>query len=186
MKIKNIKLVKLLFFTITEPIKLTAELIYFIVFRWPNTELGMWLRFRLAVAKGATLGKGVRIGRGVDATWGLVTIGKGSILADNSIINLGPEGKKLIVGNDTLIGPQTYIRNMNHVFARLDVPIKQQGHEGTDIIIGNGVWLGARCILLAGAKIGDHCIVGAGSLILGEIAPYSIAVGNPARIVKKR
>ena len=75
---------------------------------------------------------------------------------------------------------------MNHVFARLDVPIIQQGHEGADIIIGNGVWIGARCILLAGAKIGDHCVVAAGSVISNEIAPYSIAVGNPARVVKKR
>lgn len=186
MKPKNLNLGKYLFFPVRELVELTTELIHFIVFRWPHTGLGLWLRIRLALAKGATLGKGVRIGRGVEATWGLVTIGHGSILADNSIISLGPEGKRLIIGNDTLIGPQTYIRNMNHVFARLDVPIIQQGHEGADIIIGNGVWIGARCILLAGAKIGDHCVVAAGSVISNEIAPYSIAVGNPARVVKKR
>ena len=183
---KNIKLVKRLFCPINEFVKLLAQLIRFIVLSWPNTEFGVLLRFRFAKAKGAVLGKGVRIGRGVDATWDLITIGNGSSLTDNSVINLGPERKRLIIGNDTFIGPQLYVRNMNHGFALLDVPIMQQPNEGTDIIIGNGVWLGARCILLAGAKIGDHCVVAAGSVISNEIAPYSIAAGNPARVVKKR
>lgn len=52
-----------------------------------------------------------------------------------------------------------------------------------DIIIGNNVFIGARSSILPGTKIGDNCIIGAGSIVKGTIPPNSILIGNPAKIV---
>ncbi|MFD2203534.1 CatB-related O-acetyltransferase [Shivajiella indica] len=54
------------------------------------------------------------------------------------------------------------------------------------IIIGNDVWIGAHSLVLSGSKIGDGAVIGANSVVNGEIPPYSIAVGSPAKVVKMR
>lgn len=56
----------------------------------------------------------------------------------------------------------------------------------SDIQIGNDVWLGRGAIVLAGVTIGDGAIIGAGAVVSKDIPPYSIAVGCPIRIVRKR
>jgi acetyltransferase-like isoleucine patch superfamily enzyme len=51
------------------------------------------------------------------------------------------------------------------------------------ISVGEGTWIGERCAILRGADIGRCCIIGANSVVRGEIPDYSIAVGAPARVV---
>ena len=53
------------------------------------------------------------------------------------------------------------------------------------IEIGNNSFIGCRTVILPDVKIGDNCIIGAGSVVTKSIPPYSIAVGNPAKVVKK-
>ena len=61
------------------------------------------------------------------------------------------------------------------------------GPETTpDTVIGHDVWFGARAKILPGARIGSGCIIGAGAVVSGTIAPYSVVVGNPARVVRRR
>lgn len=55
-----------------------------------------------------------------------------------------------------------------------------------DTVIGNDVWIGQHAVILPGVKIGDGCIIGAYSVVGSDIPPYSIAVGNPVRVIKKR
>jgi acetyltransferase-like isoleucine patch superfamily enzyme len=55
--------------------------------------------------------------------------------------------------------------------------------EGRDIILEEGVWLASRVTVLGPARIGKHAVVGAGSLVRGDLAPYGIYVGNPAKKV---
>lgn len=61
-----------------------------------------------------------------------------------------------------------------------DLPIKG------DTIIGNDVWIGQNATILPGVQIGDGAIIGANSVVGSDVAPYTIVVGNPARMVKKR
>ena len=51
--------------------------------------------------------------------------------------------------------------------------------------VGKGTWIGERCAILAGADIGEHCIIGANSVVTGHIPDWSVAVGAPARVVKR-
>lgn len=55
-----------------------------------------------------------------------------------------------------------------------------------DTIVGNDVWIGQNCTILPGVHIGDGAIIGLNSTVASDIPPYSIAVGNPARVIKKR
>jgi len=83
----------------------------------------------------------------------------------------------------------------NHRFDNLNVPIRNQGHDSNEIefnnnsysvVIEDDVWIGARAILLSGAHIGKGSIISAGSVVSNNIPPYSIVVGNPARVVANR
>lgn len=58
--------------------------------------------------------------------------------------------------------------------------------KSSDILIGNDVWLGRGAIVLAGVTIGDGAIIGAGAVVSKNIPPYSVAVGCPIKIVRKR
>ena len=55
-----------------------------------------------------------------------------------------------------------------------------------DTIVGNDVWIGQNAVILPGVHIGDGCIIGANAVVASDIPPYSVAVGNPARVIKKR
>lgn len=63
-----------------------------------------------------------------------------------------------------------------------------QGHPATkgDIVIGNDVWIGYGAFILSGVTIGDGAVIGAASVVTGDVAPYSIVAGNPARHVRYR
>jgi acetyltransferase-like isoleucine patch superfamily enzyme len=55
-----------------------------------------------------------------------------------------------------------------------------------NIVIGNDVWIGAKVLILSGSTIGDGAVVAAGSVIAGNVEPYTIVCGNPFRAIKKR
>ena len=61
-----------------------------------------------------------------------------------------------------------------------DLPLKG------DTVIGNDVWIGQNAVILPGVHIGDGAIIGANSIVSSDVAPYTIMVGNPARILRKR
>jgi virginiamycin A acetyltransferase len=65
-------------------------------------------------------------------------------------------------------------------------PSLPPGDSFRDTLIGNDVWIGASATILPGARIGDGVIVGAGAVVGGTVPPYTIVVGNPARILRRR
>lgn len=87
-------------------------------------------------------------------------------------------------GNDCMCGPNVTITAATH---SID-PIKRattHGEWAKKVIIGNNVWLGANVTVLAGVTIGDGVVICAGSLVNKDIPAYSVAVGTPAKVVKK-
>ena len=55
-----------------------------------------------------------------------------------------------------------------------------------DTVIGNDVWIGQNAVILPGVHIGDGAVIGANSVVGSNVAPYTIVIGNPARVLRKR
>lgn len=92
----------------------------------------------------------------------------------------------LTIGNDVRVAAQTIMIPSNHNFDRCDCLISEQGTTDLGIVIGDDVWIGAGCKILDGVSIGVGCVIGAGSVVTTSIPPYSVAVGSPARVIRKR
>jgi len=84
------------------------------------------------------------------------------------------------IGADTQIGEFTAVHDTNWHSIDPDHPTRS-----APVIIGANVWLGRNVIVLPGSKIGDHTVVGAGSVVKGELPPRVLAVGNPAQVVRE-
>ena len=91
----------------------------------------------------------------------------------------------LRIGDRSIIGPYSMIHTANH---EMDpgLPIVDQDWTKQPVEIGSDCWIGMGTCILPGARIGDGCIVGAGSVVVaGELEGNSVAVGNPARVIKR-
>jgi acetyltransferase-like isoleucine patch superfamily enzyme len=79
-----------------------------------------------------------------------------------------------------------YICDFDHVTADIHRPIKDQGIVKTPVRIGPDCWLGTKVTVLRGTRIGRGCVLGAHSVVRGDVPDYSIAVGSPAKVVRNR
>ena len=90
------------------------------------------------------------------------------------------------IGDNVMIGPNTVINSGSHVFNDVEKLIRDQGHRKAPIIIENNVFIGGNSFILPGVTIGEGSVVGAGSIVTKSVEPFSVVVGNPARIIKRR
>lgn len=91
------------------------------------------------------------------------------------------------IGCDVMMGPECMMFTTNHTIADLSVPMDRQGFDAPrPIVIEDDVWIGARVIILPGVRVGRGSVIGAGSVVTHDIAPYSIVAGNPARLIRSR
>ena len=97
-------------------------------------------------------------------------------------------GNGIRIGNDVLIAANCTLAPVNHAFRERDRLIREQGFGPSrgGIVIEDDVWIGANCVLLDGAVLRRGCVVGAGSLVRGELPAYSICRGTPAVPVDER
>lgn len=114
---------------------------------------------------------------------GFIKIGKGSSIHAFSVV-YGAGG--VTIGDHTRIASHTVIVASNHNFDDLTIDIHLQGVSKKGITIGNDVWIGAGVRVLDGVHIGDHSVIGAGSVVTKNIPPNSVSVGVPARVIRMR
>ena len=86
-------------------------------------------------------------------------------------------------GDDCFVGPNVSIYTACHSTNPVERNTRQE--RAKPVTIGNNVWIGGSVTILAGATIGDNCTIGAGSVVTRDIPANSVAVGNPARVVKQ-
>ena len=91
----------------------------------------------------------------------------------------------IVIEDDVWTGHNVYITDQNHGYADLDVPISRQAMPERPVLIGGGSWLGHGTVVLPGATIGRHVVIGANSVVRGEIPAYCVAAGNPVRVIKR-
>lgn len=91
----------------------------------------------------------------------------------------------IIIEDDVLIGCGVHIYVENHKFDNINQLISEQGHSNAvQVRLKRGCWIGANSILLPGVTVGEHSVVGAGSVVTKSVPDGVVAVGNPARVIK--
>ena len=103
-------------------------------------------------------------------------IGKGSGIVGHFSIE---------IGDDVWTGHHVYITDQNHGYEDVTVPLSQQTQPERPVRIGDGSWLGHGTVVLPGSTIGRHVAIGANSVVTGDIPDFSVAVGNPARVIRR-
>lgn len=150
-------------------------------------------------------GKGAKIrrkGSRIDVfPWHKFELGKGSIIENQCIINNGA-GDVIIgentligigsivtgpvtIGNNILFGQRVFISGFNHGYEDVNMIIKEQPLDKWESSVGDDTFLGTNVTVIAGVHIGKRCQVGAGSVVTRDIPDYCVAVGNPARVIKR-
>ena len=108
------------------------------------------------------------------------------VIGEDCAINSGTviyTGNGVRLGDAVLIAANCTLAPTNHAFDDRTRRIRDQGFLPSKggIVIGDDVWLGANVVVLDGAVIGQGCVVAAGSVVRGELEPFSIYAGVPAR-----
>ncbi|MEM9040356.1 MAG: DapH/DapD/GlmU-related protein [Actinomycetota bacterium] len=91
---------------------------------------------------------------------------------------------EIVIGDDVWTGHNVYITDQNHGYEDLDRPISQQSMPERPVSIGDGSWLGHGTVVLPGARIGRHVVVGANSVVNGELPDNCVAAGSPAKVIR--
>jgi acetyltransferase-like isoleucine patch superfamily enzyme len=161
-----------------------AESLLAVVFSLPRFRGLNWLKALLLSAMGARIGRRCIFYPGV---W--IMPGRGLSVGDDVDFALGvivTTGGGVEIGNRVLIGYRTQILSTNHRIPEGTSRIFDAGHVGDNVRIANDVWIGANCIILPGVSIGEGAVVAAGSVVTGDVEPFAVVAGVPARIIRHR
>lgn len=95
-------------------------------------------------------------------------------------------GADVMIGNRVLMASDILITTEAHgMDPESEIPYMDQPLSVAPVSIGDGCWLGEKVMVMPGVTIGEKSIIGAGSIVTKDIPAFSIAVGNPARVIKK-
>ena len=113
-----------------------------------------------------------------------LSLGKNVSIHPMCYVNPGSES--IMIGDDVSIAHGTTIIAELHSYSDLAVSIKYQKMISQKIIIGNNVWIGAKCTVLMGVEIHDGAVIGANSVVTHNISENVVAAGAPARSIIDR
>ena len=92
----------------------------------------------------------------------------------------------LEIGEYSLLAQNITITPYSHIFEDPDTPIIKQGGNMDKVVIGRDCYLGMNVTVLYSANIGEGSVVGSAAVVVKDILPYSVAVGNPAKVIRQR
>ena len=127
--------------------------------------------------------------------WRRFEVGRDALIEDYAVVNNGA-GDVLIGIGSVVIGPvrmgdraglgqHVFISGFNHGYADGTRDSNEQELVRKEVVIGRESHIGANSVVVAGVTIGERCQIGAGSVVTKDIPAYSVAVGNPARVIKR-
>lgn len=163
--------------------KLRIEAAYLLVWflgRLPE-QGGNWARSRFlglvvgGLGKRCTIQANLRIG-----TPEKLFIGDDCNFGEDVFITAGGGVR---IGNYVGIGAGAKIWSVNHKYEDPDVPWLEQGWEYKEVVVEDDAWIGANAFIMPGVTVGKGAIISAGTILSKSVPPYSIAAGNPGRVI---
>ena len=156
-------------------------------------SLIMWRPTTIFNEQYISIGADTLIGPGVALSAGMVP---GQECITNPVVSIGDrcligKGSGIVghfsieIGDDVWTGHHVYITDQNHGYEDITRPISRQSQAERAVRIGSGSWLGHGTIVLPGVSIGEHVVIGANSVVTGNIPSNSVAVGAPARVIRR-
>ena len=152
------------------------------------------IRYRclVSIKSQVQLSSNISFGRGtvvkpfavIQTQTGRIRIGSNSAVSSFDHLSTGTQD--LIIGDNVRIAPNVTLLGGTRNFRRKDILIVNQGSTNPGLTIGDDVLIGANVVVLPGCHIGEGAVIGAGSVVDREVAPYSIVAGVPAREVGSR
>jgi acetyltransferase-like isoleucine patch superfamily enzyme len=141
-------------------------------------------------AKGET-NRGIAVGSGTFLGRGTILSCKDGDITLGDHVNIGFyseifSGSSVTVGAYGLFAAYTYLVGGGHEFDRSGVPVVEQARRSQGITLGENVWLGAGAKVMDGVRIGRDVVVGAGAVVIDDLPDGAVAVGVPARVVRRR
>lgn len=159
------------------------------VFRTLGQGANLIRPFRIDGAKGISIGKKTQIQRGV---WlyccgvgerkASLSIGSNCVIGyNNHIVSVG----EVVIGNHVITANNVYISDNAHGYEDITTPIVYQPVQFKRAVeLGDGCWIGENACII-GARVGKNSVVGANAVVTTDVPDYSVAVGNPAIIIKR-
>ena len=135
-------------------------------------------------------GTNVTIGKNCNISARNTSIGNDVYIGDGAVISASIS--KIYIGNKVMFGPNVEIHSGNHRFDivgkyMFDITLDQKRPEDDrDVVIEDDVWLGAKCVILNGVRVGEGSIIGAGTVVSKDVPPYSIVTGSKQYKVRER
>ena len=110
------------------------------------------------------------------------------LIGEHTVINSGCvlyTGNGIKIGNYVAVAANCTLAPVNHEYGKKDTLIREQGFRASKggIVIEDDVWIGANCVLLDGAYLRVGSVIGAGSVVRGEVLAYSINAGSPLKVI---
>lgn len=111
---------------------------------------------------------------------GDVVIGEKTLIGIGNVI-IGP----ITIGSNVIFAQNIVASGLNHEYRDVNLPIHAQSINVAQIIVEDDCWIAANAVLTSGVTVGKHSVVAAGAVVTKDIPPYSVAAGNPAKVIKK-
>jgi acetyltransferase-like isoleucine patch superfamily enzyme len=159
---------------------------------------GVWIHhsceLRRSIASSMVIGDEVYIGQNVwlnipshvESQEPIIVFESRSSLGRGCIVSAQ---NQIHIGRNTIFGPSVFLTDHNHGFEDVGQPIRDQGTTvGGRIRIGQNCWVGYGAAIVCNGEtleLGDHCVVAANAVVTRSFPPYSVIVGNPARVAKQ-
>jgi acetyltransferase-like isoleucine patch superfamily enzyme len=136
---------------------------------------------------------------------GRLRIGEGTLLEPGCWLTLSPEARieigdgcflnrntmlaaldRIEIGDHVMFANGCFVGDADHRFDDPDMPVTWQGFSSQGPVrIGDNCWFGVNCVVTSGVTIGERSVVGANSVVIGDLPPRVIAAGAPARVIRE-
>lgn len=113
-----------------------------------------------------------------------IILGSGTEIGERNRLSIA---HSLRIGKNVLLSPNVYITDCDHEYRDISIPIIKQGivQKENKVSIGDGAYIGINAVIVGNVSIGKGAVIGANSVVTKDVPDYCVAVGSPAKIIKR-